>query len=169
MKLLGLLSVMAAGIGLSLSYLGAARREIQTVRGLQTGIRLLRSELALRRSPVRELIQLAAAHTDTDARSFFHAAEQSLRELDERSFAALWSEACRSALRGISEENRRDLEELGLSLGRFELDDQLSACDRYLEKTEAWIRDRSARWPERRRLALVLGAAAGSFLCLLML
>ncbi len=169
MRLLGLLSVMAAGIGLSLSYLGAARREIQTVRGLQAGIRILRAELALRMSPVGELMHLAASHTDTDARAFFRTVEQSLQELDESSFTALWSSACRSSMRGISEENRRGLEELGLSLGRFELADQLVACDRYLDQTESWLRECSARWPERRRLALGLGAAAGSFLCLLML
>lgn len=169
MKLLGLLTVMAAALGLSLSYLKALDGELSCVRGLCLGVRIIRSELALSASPMRELLAQASARTNGDAAGFFRSVSEAMHSLDERSFAELWHEACGRLQGRIPAENWRELDELGRMLGRFELKDLLAACDRYLSKTEEWIGKNGARLPERRRLALALGAAGGSFLCLLML
>ena len=169
MRLVGLLSLMAAALGAGVCYLRALGRELRYMQGLCLGMRALRAELALRLSPMRELLLLASERSNRETARFFLAAADAVCKLDERGFPELWTEACRRTLGALSADNRRDLEQLGLSLGRFGLEDQLAACDRWLSRAEEWIDRQREAYPERRRLALGLGAAAGAFLCLLML
>ena len=118
---------------------------------------------------MQELLLQAAEQTDTQESGFFHRCAGSLAELNTKSFSELWTEACRHCLTALSDENLRQIENLGTSLGRYEPEEQLAACDRYLRCCEDAAEKLRIRLPEQRRLSLALGAAAGVFLCLLIL
>ena len=165
MKFLGVLAVIGSCIGIGLMRIKAAGQEIRTLQSLMRGIRVMRAELSCRLCPLEELLVLAGA----EAGVFFQSCAESLSGLNENSFADLWIDACRKCLPALSAESRGQLETLGASLGRYELDEQLAACDRYLRCAEETANGLLARLPEQRKLSLALSAAAGVFLCLLIL
>lgn len=169
MKILGLLAVVGSCIGLGLTWIAAVRREICTLDGLARGVRTIRAELSCRLCPMRELLTLAEGQAGEDASAFFHFCAESLTELNRKSFAELWSEACHICLPALSEAERLQLETLGSTLGRYALDEQLTACDRFLRNLEESADRLRAQLPDQRRITLALSAAAGIFLCLLIL
>ncbi len=169
MKLIGLLAVLGGSLGFGVSLARSFRQELQSLEELTKGLRILREELAARLCPMGALLNAAAQGTEGEAAAFFRRVAGDLSELNERSFAELWRGACRSCLPGLSAEDRESLERLGTSLGRCELADQLAACDRFLSHSESRAGALRAALPERRRLTLALCAAAGLFLCLLIL
>lgn len=169
MKILGVLAVVGSCLGIGLTRIWSVRQEMLTLEALVRGIRVVRAELACRACPMTELLRCAEEQAGDSARGFFHSCVEKMDELNDRRFAALWTDACRSCLPMLSEENRSQLEQLGATLGRYELDEQIAACDRYLRGCEEEAGRLRARLPEQRRLTLALGAAAGIFLCLLIL
>lgn len=128
----------------------------------------MREELCCSLCPLAGLLARAEALTEGAARDFFAQAALGLETLEEQSFAEGWAAACRG-LAALAPEERRALEEPGLSLGRSELSDQLAALDRSLAALDKAAEALRARLPEQRRLSLALSAAAGVFLCLLIL
>ena len=169
MKPIGLLLVACSFLGLSAVRLLSIRREIACLRGLLFGLRLIRSEISLRASPLPDLMKLAAVGTDGAAKQFFERVEAGLSRLNERCFADLWRDACRREPAVLSSELRNVFFELGLVLGRAELGEQLAACDRAISKLQNGLDERTRRYPEQRRLSLGLGAAGACFICLLLI
>ncbi len=169
MKIPGILAVFAAFLGLGITQLRNMKREMRCLDGLARGVTAIRAELASRLCPMDELLTTAAERAGGEAGLFFHCVLDSLTELNTRSFSALWTDACSGSLPALSEENRRQLEALGGMLGRYGVDEQMAACDSYLRFCLDALEDARDHYPERRRLSLALSAAAGIFLCLLIL
>jgi len=169
LKFLGILAVIGSCLGIGLMRVKAAGQEIRTLHSLMRGIRVMRAELSCRLCPLEELLVMAANLAGAETGVFFQSCAASLSGLNENSFVDLWIDACRKCLPALSAESRGQLETLGASLGRYELDEQLAACDRYLRCAEETANGLLARLPEQRKLSLALSAAAGAFLCLLIL
>lgn len=160
---------MAACLGISAGLTREMRRELKTLEDLYTGVRVMRAELAARLCPTRELTLLAAERTAGETALFLRSVAEGLSELEQKSFCEIWRGACRTGLHSLTNENRERLEALGDTLGRYGLDEQLAALDRFLLQTDEEIRKLREKFPERRRLSFALSAAAGAFLCLLIL
>ena len=169
MKILGVLTVIGSCLGIGWGWVRAQRQEMLALQALARGVRAIRAELAGRLCPTTELLSCAAERAGEDAEVFFRSCAESMQELNDKCFAELWTEACRTNLAILSEDNRSQLEALGATLGRYELDEQLAACDRYLRSCDEAADARKARLPEQRRLCFALSGSAGIFLCLLIL
>ena len=167
MRLPGMLAVLMACLGIGLQPLRRIKRELRCLEGLCLGLRAMREELAGSLRPLGELLERAAALTEGEARAFFLAAAVGMAALREKSFAEIWQAACR-ALPPLPEPLCRELEALGLTLGRAAPEDQLAALDRWLLRAGKALDERRSRLPEQRRLTLALSAAAGVFLSLLL-
>lgn len=169
MKWLGMIAVLAASLSLAAAPLKSARKRMQSLEDLLTGVRRIRAELAARLCPLRELLPLAAEGAGEEVSAFLKAAGEGLDELNRREFSEIWSAACRTRFSTLTEDDLRALEVLGRTIGRYELTDQLAACERYLSVAGDTLEELRRKFPERRRLSLALGAAGGCFLCLLIL
>ena len=168
MKIIGAMIVIGACLSIGQRRVNAVRRELCTVSALIHGVLVMRAELTSRLCPMDELLRKAAEHAGPEAEAFFLRCAESLSKLNENSFSDLWSEACGTIL-SITAEDRRQLELLGESLGRYELDEQLAACDRYLRDAGVEVQKLRVKLPELRKLSLALSGAGGVFLCLLIL
>ena len=168
MKIIGAMIVIGACLSIGQRRVNAVRRELCTVSALIYGVRVMRAELTSRLCPMDELLRKAAEHAGPEAEAFFLRCAESLSKLNENSFSDLWSDACGTIL-SITAEDRRQLELLGESLGRYELDEQLAACDRYLRDAGVEVQKLRVKLPELRKLSLALSGAGGVFLCLLIL
>lgn len=168
MKLLGVIAILGSCLGVGLGRSEEFRKELDCLGQLVSGVRTIRSELLGRLSPVKELTALAARASEGAVSEFFTAVSEKIDTLDRQSFSEVWSkEAERLAF--LSAEERGELLEFGASVGRYGLEDRVLACDRYLSVTERRIEELSRAYPERRKLTLSMSAAAGAFLCLLLI
>lgn len=169
MRVLGILAVIGACLSASVNFMRLRKQEIRCLEGLVCGIRAMRAELAARLCPMDELLTIASERAGTESSVFFQKVRESMADLNTRSFAELWKEASLAALPVLTDENRRQLDELGCTLGRYGVDEQLAACESYLRQSEERLQRERGRYPEQRRLYLALSAAAGMLLCLLIL
>lgn len=169
MKLLGASAVLCSCLGMSLTALRTARERTRCLSWLCRAAEAIRAELSTRLSPLPGLMRLAAERTKGACRSFFEETANGLADLSERSFYELWADSARKRLPFLPEEVRDELLQLGLSLGRYELQEQLAACDRFLNAVTPLLGEESRSLREKRRVYLALGTAAGAFLCLLFL
>lgn len=169
MRVLGILAVIGACLSVSVILILFRKQEIRCLDGLVCGIRAMRAELSTRLCPMDELLMIASERAGKESSVFFQGVRESLTDLNTQSFVELWTEASRFYLPILSEENRQQLEALGAMLGRYSLDEQLAACDSYLRQSEERLQIERGRYPEQRKLYLVLSAAAGTYLCLLIL
>lgn len=169
MRIVGIIAIVASCLAIGRMRVKSFKEEMRILDALSKGIQVMRAELSCRLCPMEELLSMAAGQAGTEAASFFHTCADGLSALSEKSFAQVWTEACRKKLSMLSEENFSQLAALGASLGRYELDEQLAACDRYLLCTEDKLKSMREKLPEMQRLSLALSAAAGVFLCLLIL
>lgn len=168
MKIIGMVIVIGVCLVIGQMKVKAVRQELFTLNALIAGVRVMRAELTSRLCPMEDLLRQAAEHAGSEADVFFQQCAERLTNLNEESFSDLWSDACQR-ITTISAEDRRQLEMLGDSLGRYELEEQLAACDRYLRVAEENADKLRVKLPELRKLSLALSAAAGMFLCLLIL
>ena len=169
MKIPGVLAVICAFLSLGTVRLRAMKEEISCTKALIAGLVVLKSELNARLCPMQELLYAAAQASGGEAAAFFQEAADRLGEPAEDGFSDLWAGLCRSMLPSLSEPLRAEMETLGRALGRFDLDDQLAACDRMLSTADRQLNEITRRYPEQRRLTLTLCGCAACFLCLLIL
>ena len=145
------------------------KRVCRCLKQLDLSAKEMRASLASLQSPLNEIISSAAENTDGDAGIFFRSILSELSRLNETRFSEIWRKNDQQYLSILPERDRESLIALGTFLGRFDLEDQLCACDRYIISNEESLSAFESRIPETKRLYLALSGAAGVFLCLLIL
>ena len=111
--------------------------------------------------PLPELCRLLAHSSRGDVKRFFENLCGMLSELGELSFADLWREAAAENLTGISEMDGAALQQLGNSLGRYRILQQLNAlssCRRALCRS---LEEAQQKLPSQLKLGLGLAVSVG--------
>lgn len=169
MKILGFLAVVGAFSWIALVRISVIKRTYRSLRQLGMTVKEMRASLASLQSPISELLLSASEKTDGETGMFFRSIKEDMSGLCEHSFSEIWQKNVHEHLSILPERDRNDLIALGVFLGRFDLEDQLDACDRYLLSSTESIREHETCLPEKIRLNLALCGAAAVFLCLLIL
>lgn len=144
------------------------KRRVAAVEELCCALEQLRAELDVRLSPLPMLMEELAMRTSGCAAIFFAALRDSLAELGDKSFAALWKDAVEENLGSLSHEDAQAILALGSVLGRYELADQLAALDRCSLELRASAVRRRSQMPQDRRLCYALLTAGGCFLAIIL-
>ncbi len=164
MKYLGAALILAGCLAAGLMYAGEKRRRLSTLTSLCAALELMAGELETKLSPLPEICSFLAGRTEGETGDFFAELTASLTRLGGAEFAQLWREAAKKCLVSLAAVELDELGRLGAILGRYTLDEQLSAlraCGAYM--TEAAQRAEKS-YPEQRRLGLCLSATAGILL-----
>lgn len=165
MQIVGSLAIVVACLSIALGKIASMKRVYRCLRQLDLTVKEIRASLASLQSPISDLL-LSADRTDGETGRFFRAVRDGMSGLCEHSFSEIWKKDVQEHLSILPEKDRDALISLGAFLGRFDLEDQLSACDRWISGSAESIRSFEARIPEAGRLYLALGGSAGVFLCL---
>lgn len=167
--LLGAFLIAAASAALGFSYVKEEKRRLQALRSAERMLKTMAGELETRLTPLPELISRLACRCDGAAAAFAKALNLRLCHLGEREFSALWAESVEDAFNILSGEEREMLSALGLCLGRYELERQLTELSLTLDRLSRTIDRHSAALPEKRRLGLGLAWAGGALLVIVLI
>ena len=132
-------------------------------------LNLMEAELALRASPMPELISFLEGRMSGSAKTFLAHLTAGLPLLGEQEFAFQWRQAVENHCGSLRDREKEELNKLGSYLGRFELEAQT----RELRASERYLRERLAEaeqtFPQERKLWLGLSVSAGVVLTVLVL
>lgn len=167
--LLGALLIAAASVALGFSYVKEEKRRLCALRSAEQMLKTMAGELETRLTPLPELISQLACRCDGAAAAFAKALNLRLCHLGEREFSALWAESVETAFHILSGEERELLSALGLCLGRYELERQLTELSHTLALLSRAIDRHSAALPEKKRLGLGLAWAGGALLVIVLI
>ena len=169
MKLLGVISVMLASSAIALSLIAREKCNLCCLGTICLVLELIRAELSTRLCPMQTLLADALAAAEGETAAFLASVLEGLDSLQTRSFAEIWREAVENELKSLSEEEKGAMSALGASLGRYELQEQLTSIDRCLHQMQAAHEAGRRALPDKRRVIVALSETAGLFLCLLLI
>ena len=167
--LLGALLIAVASAALGFSYVKEEKHRLYALRSAEQMLKTMAGELDTRLTPLPELISRLACRCDGAAAAFAEELNLHLCQLGEREFSALWAESVEAAFHILSGEEREMLSALGLCLGRYELERQLTELSLALDQLSHAIDRRSAALPEKKRLGLGLAWAGGALLVIVLI
>ena len=167
LRLMGAGCILAGSGAFGFVMAAATRREEQQLRQLLGALEYLSCELCYRLTPLPGLCRGAADERGGAVGDFF---QELARELDRQAEPDV-----QSSVKSLLERTVRPpsvkgiLEELGRTLGRFDLPGQLKGLELSIRETERLLRLIRDGAPERRRSWQTLGLCVGAALAILLI
>lgn len=170
MKIIGMLMVMSGCIGAGLWYSLIYIRKWHNLQDCQKAVMILRNEILYGRTPLPVAFAQMAGRTSGSVARFFSTVARRLEEGGGR-LEEIWSAALQEILtsRELGEEDQKELEGLGNTLGYLDTQMQIQALELYEKRLEgslqAWEREKE----KKTRLYPVLGTMGGALICLIIM
>ncbi len=169
LRLLGALLIAGASLAIGLSYIAGEARKLNDLRSFVLLLKEMCGELGVRASPLPELLELLGRRCGGCGGSFAASLHSRMNELGEKEFSQLWNECLTVFSRYLESEEREQLQTLGLCLGRYELDRQLSELEICINFLDRRIAGYSSLLPEKRRMGLGLACSLGALLLIVLI
>ena len=169
MKRIGALLIVCSCLLYCVRFIRSQRARLSELEGLASLLEGMGAELKERLTPLPELIGLMGGRAGGSALSFICELEKNMLRLGDESFADIWQDCFRRSFKLLDERESRAAMELGMSLGRFEVDAQLRAidgCTRLLRERASELR-REQR--DKRRVHMGLACAGGAMLVIVLI
>ena len=158
-KYAGIFMISAACASFGVISVKGMKRHIELLGALCGSLRYISAEIGTRLRPLPALIAELAGRGDA-AGEFYTRLAGKLDSIGEVDFSALWASSL-ECLTPLSRDELSALRALGDVLGRYELQEQLESIDICIDTLSRSLRALQAQYPDGRRLALGLSAAAG--------
>ncbi len=167
-KILGALLIVAGCGWVGFAMAASVRQEKAALQQLLQVLEFMKNELAFRLPPLPELCTAAAAQSSgVIAAVLNELAAQLDKQLCDRAEAAM--EAVLDQTAKLSVRVRQNLRRLGTSLGRFDLQGQLSSLEAAAEICRQDLEAIQSHEEERVRSCRTLGLCAGAALAILLI
>ena len=153
-------------------YLGWRRMRWYSCRtdalwDLALGLERLAGELEDRTGELPDLLERLSAEESWSGR-LFGCCRAQLERLGEQPLARLWEDGVRGAQLPLSREEGEVLLRLGAVLGRYDRERQRDAVDRTAQTFRTWAEQAAREHREQGKLSVMLCAAAGAVLVLML-
>ena len=168
LRILGALLVFAGGGGMGLRIAHGYRQEERALEMLAQALETMLCQLRYQLTALPELCELASGVCSGLLRSFFGALAGQLALCLETD-AASCVERALAATPGLPPAVVRNLRLLGVNLGRFDAQGQLSGLQSVLELIQRDLDGMQATLHQRLRACRTLGFCAGAALAILLL
>lgn len=167
-KLIGAMLVIFGCGGFGFSLAASHRREEKTLQQLVHLLDYMESELQYRLTPLPQLCAHAAAESRGVLRSVFSGFTAQLEDQVSPNVSSCMYAAL-SACKEIPGQTKACLEELGRSLGRFDLAGQLNGLDSVRQTCKKKLEELENNKEVRLRSYQTLGLCAGAALAILLI
>lgn len=169
-RLFGALLITAGTAAWGLMNVFRLRRRVVCLQSLAGAVGLMASEICAALTPMPELLRRLSDDAAYPASCLYKNASEKMSALGDKPFSSIWTRAVRETpeLLLTSEESLA-LEELGLFLGRYDVDEQKSALRRAQRRIEDFERRAEAERVRNSKVYGFLGFAAGVFAVVVLL
>ena len=168
MKITGAVLILIACISAGLGYCKLRKMKISCLFELCRALSILKGELATSLLPLPRLFRSVSEKSKGDCAVFFSLLSSSLEEISEEDFNSLWEKTASSIFKALSEDELKAFSSLGCVLGKFQIDQQLSALENVIAVLQSSLSSEKSAFSAQQRLSLGL-SAAGAMLILLVL
>ena len=162
--LAGLLLIAGGAFWSVSAYLRLCRCRIRSLASLVLMLELMQGELQSASPTMEQILERLQLRLDGDARRFASAVCAEMGALGKRSFTEIWNMNLHTCVPELGEAERRELEDLGAVLGRYELSHQLEAISRCMRCLKQNEERAVSALHEKTRLALGLALTLSALL-----
>lgn len=167
-KIIGAALIIAGCGGVGFSMAAAHRREEKALRQLIRALDYMGCELQYRLTPLPELCRAAASEGGgVVSQAFVHLAAELESQVAPDAVSCM--NAALSKTKGLPQRARKNLQQLGTSLGQFDLHGQLMGLEATRKQCRRELEELSRDRDVRLRSYQTLGLCAGSALAILLL
>lgn len=171
LKILGSVFLLASTA--SMGFLKAGELKIRTdhLKELKKVMILLQGEFRFHRSPIPEAFESVSKKTAAPFRGFLESVAAELETGRSGNFLSIWEKQCKELLswEGMKREDQQLLEQLGNSLGCFEVTLQLEMLQGVIRQTEEILKAAKEQQEVRGKLYQTMGVSLGALLTLLII
>lgn len=165
MKLCGSIIILAASFLFARTRLRERKQEIETLSSLCTALEHMHAKLAASLMPLPELTAQLSRDSRGEVANFFAQVNGDILDVE---FRQNWRSAVENRLRRLQPEDRRTVMDLGDWLGRYTLQEQLTALERSCAALCDSRDHQRKKYTEERKLSYGLSAAVGIFLAIML-
>ena len=161
MKVLGFFFFFAGSVSAGVVYCKQKKQRLQTLQNLIYALDHMEGQLQTNDLPLKELCTQIARISGGTVRLFYVSLTRKLSQLGELSFAELWGQALVEELPVLDGMTRDTLLQLGNSLGRYELQQQLRALQACRSSLAARLEEAKKEYPNQAKLGMGLSTSVG--------
>lgn len=153
---------------LGLNATGRSRQRVKALSGLIASFEIMKSEICSGLTPLPELMKLLSEQSAQPAAGLYRRCLGMTG--GRRSFREVWRQAIsESDELCLLDEEEQTLLELGLTLGRYEAEEQRPAIDKAQKRLELFLSIEEKEQANKKRVSTALGAGAGIMLAILLI
>lgn len=169
MKLMGMLLVMAGSIGLGIWYSLSYQKKLQNLKDWKKAMVIIRGEIAFGRSPLLFAMEQVMNRTSGAVRDFFQGVSGQMQKR-EKSLEEIWLEEVDEIMtKGeMTETDRKEIQELGMTLGYLDVEMQLQTIDLHLQRINQSMEEKEKEKRNKTKLYPVLGTMCGIMVCIIL-
>ncbi len=169
MKLMGMILVMAGSIGLGIWYSLSYQRKLQNLKNWKKAMLIIRGEIAFGRTPLLFAMEQVIVRGDGTIRDFFQSVSEKMQRR-EKSLEEIWAEEVEEMLTKaeMTEIDRKEIQELGTTLGYLDVEMQLQTIDLHLQRINQSMEEKEKEKRNKTKLYPVLGTMCGVMVCIIL-
>ena len=170
LKLIGAILVITGTCAWSGGGILRLKRHNDTLSGMISALHIMKSEICVRLSTMPEVAALLEKTIPYPVNTFFALVKKNLSKLGDMPFEEIWKksiEGCGDLV--LYEHEKTALIELGLSLGKYDIEEQKSAVLLAITRLEMFKKKAEAKKEHDTRIRAVLGMASGVFAVMILL
>jgi stage III sporulation protein AB len=166
---IGATLILCGSLAWGLSAVLRLRRRVAVLDSLCTALSTMRMEICDRMAPMPEIFKRLSAELPYPVSALFENLDRNMEHLGQYSFAEIWRASIEET-DGLllTPQEEFSLSELGLSLGKYRVEEQSAAIVCTLRRMERYADQAHADQKRDGRLHACLGVAAGIFAVILL-
>ena len=146
------------------------RERVRSLASITAALASVRCEVCDRLTPVPELFSMLEHEAAYPASSLFRRAGRKMAELGTASFHEIWKTAVEETPELLLKPRESmALSDLGLTLGRYNADEQRREIDYMTRRFEGFLRDAEQEKTRDSKMHAILGVTAGVFCVIILL
>ena len=169
-KLLGAVFIISATVGCGAMSIVRLRERARALESLITALGIMESEICTHLTPMEETLEMLSNKAPERTRAFFARSLGRMEELGSVSFSEIWNAAVdESDELMLTREERDTVKDMGLSLGKYDVNEQAEAISRARRRLDVFLHKAELERERDSKVKAFFGLAAGAFAVILLI
>jgi len=169
LRLVGAAMLLTASAALGFGAAGTLNARVYELENLILSLKTMEWELADRLAPLPELLRRSSSCISGVVKDFYLLCISGLEHRREAPFSQIWQEAAESIPFHLDEHELSQLENLGSTLGRYDVTSQCAALRETREKLNVLLEKAREQKERMGRVYGTMGLASGALLVIVLL